>query len=155
MLDPKPGKTQSVPVIEADVLDDMNETESLIAQRAYEIYQSRGGGHGSDREDWFSAEREVLFDLGVDYEVNDNEVRLTAQVLGFAANDLEVLIGHRRAVIYGIHPGSTRMARGSREKQIIGIVELPFAVHPALARATLQTGTLQVVLPRMVEDSSS
>lgn len=150
MPDPEPGKAQSVPVVEADVLDDMNETDSLIAQRAYEIYQSRGGAHGSDQEDWFSAEREVLSNLGVDYEVSDNGVRLTAQVLGFAAKDLEVLIGHRRAVIYGIHPGSTRRVRGLRQEQIIGIAELPFAVHPASARATLQTGTLHVLLPRLV-----
>ena len=46
---PQPGKTQSVTVVEADILDRMNETDALIAQRAYEIYQSRGGGHGSDR----------------------------------------------------------------------------------------------------------
>ena len=31
-----------------------------IAQRAYELYLARGGGHGSDWEDWLAAEREVL-----------------------------------------------------------------------------------------------
>ncbi len=30
-----------------------------IARRAYEIYLSRGGNHGSDVEDWLQAEREV------------------------------------------------------------------------------------------------
>ena len=30
-----------------------------IAQRAYEIFLSRGGNHGSDFEDWLQAEREV------------------------------------------------------------------------------------------------
>ena len=30
-----------------------------IAQRAYELYMSRGGEHGRDMEDWFRAEREV------------------------------------------------------------------------------------------------
>ena len=50
---------QPVAVVEADVFDEMNETRSLIAQRAYEIYESRGGGHGSDRDDWFMAEAEL------------------------------------------------------------------------------------------------
>lgn len=27
-----------------------------IAQRAYELYQARGGSHGSDLEDWLKAE---------------------------------------------------------------------------------------------------
>jgi hypothetical protein len=43
---PQPGKTQSVMVIEADIFDRMNETDALIAQRAYEIYKARSGGHG-------------------------------------------------------------------------------------------------------------
>ena len=30
-----------------------------IAQRAYEIYQSRGGTDGQDMEDWLQAEREL------------------------------------------------------------------------------------------------
>jgi hypothetical protein len=30
-----------------------------IAQRAHEIYQSRGGEHGKHLEDWLQAEREV------------------------------------------------------------------------------------------------
>ena len=31
-----------------------------IAERAYELYQHRGGHHGQDLEDWLAAEREVL-----------------------------------------------------------------------------------------------
>ena len=30
-----------------------------IEQRAYELYLSRGGKHGSDWEDWLTAEREL------------------------------------------------------------------------------------------------
>ncbi|MGE0686021.1 MAG: DUF2934 domain-containing protein [Dehalococcoidia bacterium] len=31
----------------------------LIEKRAFEIYESRGGHHGFDREDWDQAQREV------------------------------------------------------------------------------------------------
>jgi hypothetical protein len=34
-------------------------SEEEVRRRAYELYQSRGGGHGSDFEDWLRAEREV------------------------------------------------------------------------------------------------
>ena len=30
-----------------------------IARKAYEIYQSRGGDHGADMEDWLEAERQL------------------------------------------------------------------------------------------------
>lgn len=36
------------------------EARSRIAGRAYEIYLSRGGEHGSDLDDWLQAENEVL-----------------------------------------------------------------------------------------------
>lgn len=30
-----------------------------IAQRAYELYLARGGDHGQDQDDWYTAEREL------------------------------------------------------------------------------------------------
>ena len=143
------GRKQSVQLVEAGFLDRMNETSALIAQRAFEIYQSRGGAHGSDRDDWFLAEQEVLPQLAVEYDVTDAAIRLTAQVPGFNAKDLEVAIGHRRAVVCGIHPDSDQTAgRTLKGKKVMQIVEVPFDFDPVLASATLQSGTLQIVLPR-------
>src|SRR6266849_2166198 len=140
------GKAQSIPVVEADILDRMNETDGLIAQRAYEIYQSRGGEHGSDQDDWFRAEQEILHPLAIHRDVTDGVFRLTAQVPGFDAKDLEVVIGHRRAVICGVHPDSDRPADTHRKsRKVMRIVELPFDIDPVTARATFQSGTLQVV----------
>jgi HSP20 family molecular chaperone IbpA len=145
----EPARTHFVPVVEADVLDRMNETSELIAQRAYEIYQSRGGGHGFHEEDWFQAEQEILPKLEPDYEVTENEVRVTAQVPGFDASDLEVVVGHKRAVVCGVHRASgQRGADGRTIKKVMGIFELPFAINPAASRAMLRSGRLEVMLPR-------
>ena len=35
-------------------------SHGLIARRAYELFLQRGGEHGRDREDWLTAERELL-----------------------------------------------------------------------------------------------
>ena len=37
-----------------------------VAQRAYELYLSRGGAEGQDMEDWFVAERELVRSRGSD-----------------------------------------------------------------------------------------
>jgi len=141
----QPGKSRSVQVVAANILDRMNETDAMIAQRAYEIYESRGCGHGSDQEDWFTAEKELLPPLAVERHVTDTALRLTAQVPGFAAKDLEVEVGHRRAVICRIHSVSSQLADdGRRDKRIMRVVELPFEVDPALSAATLQSGELRV-----------
>jgi HSP20 family molecular chaperone IbpA len=66
-------------------------------------------------------------------------------VPGFAAKDLEVEVGHRRAVICRIHSVSSQLADdGRRDKRIMRVVELPFEVDPALSAATLQSGELRV-----------
>jgi HSP20 family molecular chaperone IbpA len=147
---PQTAVEQSVPVVEADIFDRMNETTSLIAQRAFEIYESRGGGHGFDQDDWFMAERELVPELPIVYDVTDNAVQLTMQVPGFEANDLEVEVGHQRAVIFGMHVESKQAAAGNpKVKKMIGVAELPFDVEPEAARATLQNKTLRIVLPRI------
>jgi HSP20 family molecular chaperone IbpA len=131
------------------VLDTLNETNALIAQRAYEIFEARAGAHGSDRDDWFGAVDEVLHPLAVEPIETDGALQLTAHVPGFDAKELEVVIGHRRAVICGAREDSNQPADARRgDSKVMGIVELPFDVDPVSARATLESGTLQVVLPR-------
>ena len=36
-----------------------NISSDEVARRAYEIYESRGGEHGSDFDDWLEAEKQV------------------------------------------------------------------------------------------------
>ena len=40
--------------------NDTTDLRGVIAQRAYELYQHRGGHPGREFEDWLEAEREVL-----------------------------------------------------------------------------------------------
>ena len=55
----------------------------------------------------------------------------------------------QRAVICGVHSDSNQAADSRRkDKKVMRIVEFPFDVDPVSTRATLQSGKLQVVLPR-------
>jgi hypothetical protein len=40
--------------------------DDAIAQRAYELYQARGGTHGADVDDWLQAEREIRGERPID-----------------------------------------------------------------------------------------
>ncbi|RKH08653.1 DUF2934 domain-containing protein [Corallococcus praedator] len=51
-----PERTQDKPAANASASTPTNEQ---IARRAFEIYQARGGTHGSSEQDWFQAEREL------------------------------------------------------------------------------------------------
>jgi len=37
----------------------VSSTDADVARRAYELYESRGGEHGHDLDDWLQAEREL------------------------------------------------------------------------------------------------
>jgi len=150
------AREQSVAVVEADIFDRMNETRSLIAQRAYEIYESRGGVHGSDQDDWFMAEGELLPELPIEYDLTDSAARLRAEVPCFDAKDLEVEVAHRRVVVCGVHTQSNRVRASHRKDlKVMGVAELPYDVDPLLARATLRNGTLEIVLPRSRQRSAN
>jgi hypothetical protein len=70
MVEPRPGRGRADSVARNDagdssgnvgsqgtVVQHLNET--AIAQRAYQLYESRGGEHGRDWDDWFRAEQEL------------------------------------------------------------------------------------------------
>ena len=57
----RPGKPRSLKAVpkSTDAEAPRIPTTEEIAIRAYEIYQTRGGGHGTDLDDWLQAEREL------------------------------------------------------------------------------------------------
>lgn len=153
----KETPSQPVAVVEADVFDRMNETNDVIEQRAYELYQSRGGKHGADQDDWFAAETEILKSPHVSRNITPVQVSLTVPVSNFVADDLEVSVGHRRAVICGIHRSSGSSPDGMpyRRTRVMQIIELPYDVDPKRTAASLRDGVLHVVLPRLIETAAN
>jgi hypothetical protein len=57
-VSPEPRKQMAVVKPEPRRVVPIN-LEDEIRRRAYELYQQRGAGSGSEAEDWLSAEREV------------------------------------------------------------------------------------------------
>jgi len=54
-----PQLTPDAPRPQISSAQEGNGRLDLIARRAYERFQMRGGEHGRDQEDWFEAEREL------------------------------------------------------------------------------------------------
>ena len=59
---PKAAKTKSTEVVR--ITTQTVDIQTVIRERAYELYLQRGGQHGSDTEDWLRAESEVLTHFG-------------------------------------------------------------------------------------------
>jgi hypothetical protein len=54
-----PQQEPGDPAPQTSSTQDGNSRSDLIARRAYERFQMRGGEHGRDQEDWLEAEREL------------------------------------------------------------------------------------------------
>lgn len=55
------------------------DVSELIAARAHEIFQSRGGEHGHDLDDWLQAEQEVRGSLSTENLVSAADQQLAAR----------------------------------------------------------------------------
>jgi uncharacterized protein HemX len=52
-----------IPAEKSTKADTASERNEQIRQRAYELYQERNGGPGSETQDWLQAEAEVMWKL--------------------------------------------------------------------------------------------
>ena len=127
---------------------------NLIARRAFEIFENRGRVHGSDLEDWFLAESELL--TPVKFHLSESGERLTAraEVPGFHRQEIKVSLEPRRLSISGKaeplenqksekHPHSHRPAQ-----LMFHVVDLPCEVDLSKAKASFNDGRLEVVMPK-------
>lgn len=55
-------KKNTLKAVPTESVVDNQAIYEIIAKKAYELYEKRGGQHGHDLEDWLEAERSVLSD---------------------------------------------------------------------------------------------
>ena len=61
-----------------------------ISRRAYELFQNRGCSHGSDWDDWFRAETELLKPIKCYVLESDDRLIARAEVPGFGPHEIKV-----------------------------------------------------------------
>lgn len=154
------GASQRLRFVPAQVLiERRKEIDDLIARRAYEIFERRGAAHGHDADDWLWAESEVLYPCRHDLKELPAALILRAEMPGnFTADELDLSIEPRRLMlsgkrivdaIYG-NQGGGRLLR--MPELIFRVHELPVDIDPSRTTATLQAGTLEVVMPKAAAD---
>ena len=126
-----------------------------IARHAFEIFESNGGVSGRDRENWLTAEAELLHPVHLDIAESDEAVTVRAELPGFSAKELEIRLAPRRLAITGKR--QTKQEQSAENTvysercvdQVFRLVELPAEVNPEKATATLNDGVLQLAIPKV------
>jgi HSP20 family protein len=131
----------------------MQQVYDNLARRAYELFESRGCQHGHDLEDWFRAECELLNPTPVEISDADDQVIVRAVVPGLSDKDIEVRVAPHRLIITGrrepIRDQEKRKTHSETSSyEVVRMLDLSQEIDPDEVTATVQNGTLEVLLPK-------
>ncbi len=143
--------------VEAEKLfEQMREFSHSIARRAYEFFEARGRQFGNDLDDWFRAESDLMRSVPVEIKETEDQIKVRAEVPGFAANEINVSVEPKFLVISGKSEKSTEEKKEQtvlsefRSNHFCRELPFPAEVDPAKATATLKDGVLELVLEKAV-----
>jgi HSP20 family protein len=137
-----------------EIVDQYSQMIDVIARRAFEIFESRGGSPGHDLEDWIRAETELLHPVPLNVSESSGEYVVRAEVPGFGSKDIEVNVQPCCLSISGKRETTkeeenARMIRSEWcADQIFRTLNLPSDIDPSKVSTTLKDGILTVDLPK-------
>lgn len=142
-----------------DLRWEMQAVQLEIARRAYELFETRGGDHGHDWEDWFRAESELLRPTSAVISESDDRISVRVNVLGFEEKELSVGVEPRRIAILGKKQVSVTESEGGKLEYIdwspdliMAFVDLPADVSPEKPVIELHTGVLKLELAKSTKN---
>jgi HSP20 family molecular chaperone IbpA len=117
------------------IVDDVEQVEQRVAQRAYELFERRGSFPGDPWADWFAAERETVRRPAIELREEHGTLLVSASVAGIDPDNVHVDVTPEDIVIIG-ETGSNHV--------IFRSVHLPSAINVAKVQADYHNGLLTV-----------
>ena len=136
-----------------EIFDRMQQVLEIVSKRAYEIFESNGGGIGRDLADWFNAESELLHPVHLNVVETRGGLQVQAEVPGFTADEIEVAVEPRRLTITGKRESKSEK-KGETvytdrcSNRFLRVVDLPAEVDAKKVKATLKNGILELAMPK-------
>lgn len=151
-----------VQVLTPDILHNRkSELDRMIARRAFQLFEARGGGHGHDVDDWIAAELGLLHPYRHNLKDSAEAVVFHAELpCTFTPDQINVSVEPRRLTISGerelevtcVGDVPTRVEK--RTERIFQTEELPAEVDPSRTTATLKGELLEIMMPKVITDTT-
>jgi len=133
-----------------------------VARRAYEIFESRSCVSGHDKDDWFQAESELLKPLKVHVRESGDHLIASTELPELRPHEIKISVEPHHLRISGTVNASEGENAGEAvmhslryslqpAEQIFHVLELPVEIDPANAKATLNDGKLEIVMPKAAQ----
>jgi HSP20 family protein len=149
------NKCKTLETIPQRVLEEVRGVTEAIRQRAFDLFQGRGGGAGSDINDWLLAEKELTLSPASELVDDEKEFRARLALPGFDAKDIEVTALPDALVVqagtthtHDEKKGNVRFCEFS-EKKLFRRLELPATVDVDKVTASVDKGILEVTAPKV------
>jgi len=125
-----------------------------IAERAYQIYESRNHEPGHELDDWRRAESEIVRPLNCGFLILDQMIALSTDTASLEGREIEICVEPRHLTICG-NPRAGRPivppergASTSKGNPIFYVLDLPVEIEPSRVTASLNGRRLDIDLPK-------
>src|SRR5262249_7341595 len=139
------------------LFEHMMDIAEKIRQRAFELFQRRGGADGRSVEDWLQAEREVIQCPEAELIEKGGKFRLRMAIPGFDAKDVHVIAMPAaiivRAEIKHKHTkdeGEVHLCEFG-QRRLFRRLDLPAPINPDKLTASLDHGVLDLTAEKRVD----
>ena len=147
-------KISSNEAVSRSIMEDMAALTERIRRRAYELFQSRGGGDGSALSDWLTAENSLLLTPESELVESDDKFELQIAAPGFDANDIDVSALPDALIIHAKTTHNHEKTEGNvsfcefGEKTLYRRFDLPAPIDVNKVTTSLHKGILKVAVPK-------
>jgi HSP20 family protein len=138
-----------------NIFEDFEALTNAITQRAFGLFQQRGGADGLDLEDWFRAEAELLKPVPIEISESNDTYTIRAEVPGFDAKDLTIRAEGNSVYIHGKSEHKKEEKKGKEVKysevsatELSRRIDLPSSIDLDKVSAHLAKGVLELTLPK-------
>jgi HSP20 family protein len=121
-----------------------------ITQRAYSLFQQRGGSEGHELDDWLCAERELLWSPPADVIDSGDELRIRLAAPGFESHEIEVTALPGTIIVRAESKQEHQQEEGEflvselSSRKLYRRFDLPAPIDPEKVTAKLEKGLLRI-----------
>lgn len=125
-----------------------------IRQRAFNLFEKRSGGNGSEAGDWLQAERDLVWMPESELVDAGKEFKANIAVPGFDAKEIEVSATPNELIVQADAVHSHDKRNGDvcfcefSEKTLFRRLPLPESIDVDKVTASLDKGILQLIAPK-------
>lgn len=136
------------------VFREISDRLEAVRQKAFELFQERGGERGHELEDWIAAEHAVMGWPAAELKDKKTAYEVEVTLPGFTAKEVEVTATPREIIV---HAAAYHEKKGEEDKviwseygsnDVYRRFELPESVNADRVTAQLENGIPHVMAPK-------